>query len=141
MITRIRKRLRTIFYRARYERELDLELQFHVDMLTAQHLRSGLSPALARRAAIVEGFPRLEAKGWALRGCGAYFAYVTHPFAAPSDEVARRLVAAAGVLLLPGTMFGPGDDPAGARGLRIAYANVDRDGIAALFDRLGAAAL
>jgi putative ABC transport system permease protein len=52
MIGRIRKRLRTIVYRARYERELDLELQFHVDMLTAQHLRSGLSPALARRAAM-----------------------------------------------------------------------------------------
>ena len=52
MISRIRKRLRTILYRARYERELDLELQFHVDMLTAQHRRSGLSPALARRAAM-----------------------------------------------------------------------------------------
>jgi len=52
MITRIRKRLRTIRHRSRYERELDLELQFHLDMLTAQHLRSGLSPALARRAAL-----------------------------------------------------------------------------------------
>jgi hypothetical protein len=52
MTTRIRKRLRTILHRARYERELDLELQFHVDMLTAQHLRSGLPPALARRAAM-----------------------------------------------------------------------------------------
>ena len=52
MVTRIRKRLRTIRHRARYERELDLELQFHLDMLTAQHLRSGLSPALARRAAL-----------------------------------------------------------------------------------------
>jgi len=52
MITRIRKRLRTIRDRSRYERELDLELQFHLDMLTAQHQRSGLSPALARRAAL-----------------------------------------------------------------------------------------
>ena len=45
MISRIRKRLRTIRHRARYERELDVELQVHLDMLTAQHLRSGLSPA------------------------------------------------------------------------------------------------
>jgi aspartate/methionine/tyrosine aminotransferase len=96
---------------------------------------------LDRRAAIAEGFPRLAAKGWRLLGRGAFFAYVAHPFAAPSDEVARRLVAAAGVLLLPGTMFMPPDDPAGARGLRIAFANADRDGIGALLDRLEAVAL
>jgi aspartate/methionine/tyrosine aminotransferase len=91
---------------------------------------------LARRAAIRDGFPRLEAQGWRLLGLGAYFAYVRHPFATPSDALAPRLLREAGVLLLPGTMFRPDDDPDGARELRIAFANADRDGIAALFDRL-----
>ncbi|SDK13523.1 aminotransferase [Aliiruegeria lutimaris] len=91
---------------------------------------------LVRRRAIEEGFPRLAAKGWRLKGCGAYFAYVEHPFALPSDALAREMVEAAGVLCLPGTMFEPRGEPSGARHLRIAYANIDRAGIATLFDRL-----
>ncbi|MEO1000231.1 MAG: aminotransferase [Pseudomonadota bacterium] len=76
--------------------------------------------------------------GWRLRGAGAYFAYVEHPFADPSDHVARRLVREAGVLLLPGTMFAPTGDAAGARSLRIAFANADTTGIAELVRRLAA---
>ncbi|WP_210526675.1 aminotransferase [Rubellimicrobium arenae] len=91
---------------------------------------------LDRRAAMVEGFGRLGAKGWNLLGCGAYFAYATHPFEQPSDQLAKRLVREAGVLLLPGTMFMPDGMAEGARGLRIAFANVDREGIGALLDRL-----
>ncbi len=91
---------------------------------------------LDRRAAIEEGFPRLAAKGWKLLGCGAYFAYMQHPFDIPSDVLAQQLVAKAGVLALPGTMFMPDGDPDGARQLRIAFANVDRAGIDALFARL-----
>ena len=94
-----------------------------------------------RRTAIEEGFPRLAAKGWRLLGVGAYFAYVEHPFAIPSDEVARRLVAQAGVLLLPGTMFMPPEVPGGDRQLRIAFANIDRAGVGDLFDRLASVAL
>ena len=94
---------------------------------------------LGRRAALEAGFPRLAAKGWRLLGCGAYFAWAEHPFEEPSDAVARRLVAEAGVLLLPGTMFAPEGDPRGARGLRIAFANVGREGIGALVGRLEAA--
>ncbi len=93
---------------------------------------------LDRRAAIVGHFPKLAAKGWRLMGCGAYFAYVEHPFGEASDAVARRLVREAGVLLLPGTMFMPGDMARGARQLRIAFANVDRAEIGVLFDRLAA---
>jgi len=91
---------------------------------------------LDRRAAIVEGFPRLAAKGWRLLGCGAYFAYVEHPFDMPSDQLAKRLVAEAGVLCLPGTMFMPQDQPSGARQLRIAFANIDRADVGRLFERL-----
>jgi aspartate/methionine/tyrosine aminotransferase len=96
---------------------------------------------LDRRAAIVEGFPRLAAEGWRLLGCGAYFAYVEHPFDMPSDRLAQRLVQSAGVLLLPGTMFMPAEVPGGDRQLRIAFANTDRAGIGRLFDRLAAPGL
>jgi putative ABC transport system permease protein len=44
-------RLRTIFRRARIERELDTELLFHLDMQAAEYVRQGMSPERARRAA------------------------------------------------------------------------------------------
>ncbi|QYZ71421.1 aminotransferase [Neotabrizicola shimadae] len=91
---------------------------------------------LSRRAALVEGFARLP--GWRLLGCGAYFAYAEHPFSDASDVVAKRLVQEAGVLMLPGTMFQPEEAPEGKRQMRIAFANVDRAGIAALVARLAA---
>jgi aspartate/methionine/tyrosine aminotransferase len=82
--------------------------------------------------------------GWRLLGCGAYFAYVEHPFAVSSDALARDLVRAQSLLMLPGTMFAPtraeGGDGAGERQLRIAFANVDAAGLAELGRRLAAAA-
>ena len=45
------------------------------------------------------------------------------------------------MLVLPGTMFMPEEDSAGQRQLRIAFANVDRAGIAELFDRLSQVSL
>ncbi|TFL19711.1 aminotransferase [Jannaschia formosa] len=93
---------------------------------------------LARRAAMDAGFAKLA--DWRALGCGAYFAYVAHPFDMPSDAVARALVDRVSLLLLPGTMFGPSRAEGGSgraeATLRIAYANADRDGIAVLFDRL-----
>jgi len=91
---------------------------------------------LRRRAAMVEGFAALD--GWSLLGAGAYFAYVEHPFATPSDKLARALVSEAGVLLLPGTMFRPTGDAVALRQLRIAFANIDAGGIDTLFQRLAA---
>lgn len=92
---------------------------------------------LSRRAAVVEGFAPLAEQGWSLLGAGAYFAYVAHPHAMASDDLARHLVRSAGVLCLPGTMFMPPAQRAeGQRQLRIAFANVDRAGISALFERL-----
>jgi aspartate/methionine/tyrosine aminotransferase len=64
----------------------------------------------------------------------AYFAYLKHPFDMASDSLAQDLVKQAGVLTLPGTMFMP--DNGGQQHLRIAFANVDRAGITALFDSL-----
>ncbi|MCB1394791.1 MAG: aminotransferase [Rhodobacter sp.] len=89
---------------------------------------------LRRRTAMTVGFEGLD--GWELLGCGAYFAYARHPFDAPSPEVAKRLLAEAGVLMLPGTMFRPDGDPAGPREMRIAYANADAAQIDVLMERL-----
>ena len=96
---------------------------------------------LARGRAVKDGFARLAEQGWSLLGSGAYFAWVEHPFTLPSPDVARRLVAEAGVLLLPGTMFTPEGDMAAKRQLRVAFANVDSAGIGSFIDRLAGFAL
>ena len=98
----------------------------------SQWLAGERDEILDRRAAITEAFASLD--GWTLKGCGAYFAYVEHPYAMSSVDLARHLVNVEGVLMLPGTMFNP--DPAGHRQMRIAFANVDRAGITQLFERL-----
>ncbi|MBB1490818.1 MULTISPECIES: aminotransferase [unclassified Paracoccus (in: a-proteobacteria)] len=107
-----------------------------------QHLRDWLAgerqEILCRRAAMTRAMAGLE--GWRLKGCGAYFAWAEHPFAESSAQLAPRLVHEAGVLLLPGTMFMPEGDPEAARHVRIAFANVDEAGIAALAERLAAVA-
>lgn len=91
---------------------------------------------LARRAAMTQGFQALP--GWKLLGCGAYFAYVEHPFQESSVDLARRLVHQASILMLPGTMFQPADTAEGHRQMRIAFANVDVGRIGELFRRLAA---
>jgi len=93
---------------------------------------------LARRSAITAQMPALAAHGWQLLGLGGYFAYMRHPFAMSSADLAPLLVQEAGILCLPGTMFYPQDHAEGATQLRIAFANLDADGIATLFDRLRA---
>ena len=101
-----------------------------------QWLAGERAEILARRAAIEANMPKLTAKGWRLLGLGAYFAYVQHPFADSSADLAVKLVKDASVLALPGTMFRPSDDASGTREFRFAFANIDAGGIAVLFDRL-----
>ncbi|MGC1505634.1 MAG: aminotransferase [Sulfitobacter sp.] len=103
-----------------------------------QWLAGERAEILSRRAAIPQNMPKLAAKGWQLLGLGGYFAYMRHPFAKSSAEVAPALVKSASVLCLPGTMFYPAEDPAGKAQLRIAFANLDSAGISDLFDRLAA---
>ncbi|GAB1363173.1 aminotransferase [Rhodobacter sp.] len=91
---------------------------------------------LARRRAMTTGFHALE--GWTLLGCGAYFAYVEHPFDMASDALCKRLVDDCAILMLPGTMFQPENSAAGKRQIRIAFANVDAAGIDEMFRRLKA---
>jgi putative ABC transport system permease protein len=52
MGSHIRTRLASLFRRRKYERELDAELQFHIDMLTDQNVGAGMSIEEARRAAL-----------------------------------------------------------------------------------------
>ena len=54
MLSRIRSQLQTIFRRSRWEREMNDELQFHIEQ-RAEHLaRSGVPPAQALRQARLE---------------------------------------------------------------------------------------
>ncbi len=93
---------------------------------------------LARRSAITRGLQRLE--GWKTLGTGAYFAYVEHPFDMASDELAKALLGKQAILALPGTMFAPtrvdGGDGSAEQQLRMAFANIDADGIAELIARM-----
>ena len=99
-----------------------------------QWLAGERAEILARRGTIEEGFAKLP--DWHLCGAGAYFAYVRHPFDAPSEAPARRMVDEIAGLALPVSMFTPEGDPSGAAHPRIAFANIDTTGIATLMDRL-----
>jgi aspartate/methionine/tyrosine aminotransferase len=76
-----------------------------------------------RRAALVQAFARPDLK-FALVSCGAYFAWVRHPFGdAPgaAEALAKRLAHEQNMLTLPGSMFGPGQE----NFLRLAFANAE----------------
>jgi len=52
VIRRLTVRLGSLFRRERLERELDVELRYHIDMLVEQNIAAGMSPAAARREAL-----------------------------------------------------------------------------------------
>lgn len=103
-----------------------------------QHLGEWLAgeraEILRRRDAMIAGFRQLD--GWRLLGCGAYFAYVAHPFALPAPDLARAMVDRAHLLALPGTMFAPEGDAAAKGQMRLAFANADLNGIGQVITRL-----
>ncbi len=71
--------------------------------------------------------------GWRLDALGAYFAYLRLPDGAPDAMAAAETLAAEhGLLCLPGPFFGPGQQ----RHLRLAFANVGLEAIAAVPGRL-----
>ena len=68
-----------------------------------------------------------------LVSCGAYFAYVRHPFdGSASLDVARDLADRQNLLCLPGSFFGPQQDDY----LRLAFANVESRRFEELVERL-----
>ncbi|MFT5175993.1 MAG: aspartate/methionine/tyrosine aminotransferase [Gammaproteobacteria bacterium] len=86
----------------------------------------------ARVAALRAAFLRNELT-YQLVSSGTFFAWVRHPFVGePATDVARRLAREHGVLCVPGTTFGPGLEGY----LRFAFANLQRESMATLVDRL-----
>jgi aspartate/methionine/tyrosine aminotransferase len=70
---------------------------------------------------------------WRIESVGAYFAYLRHPFPEMTAQaVAEKLATERGVLCLPGSYFGPGQEGH----LRVAFANVGADILAGLTERL-----
>lgn len=53
LLSEISERVRAVFFRDRENRELEEELGFHIDMETDANIRRGMSPANARRQAIL----------------------------------------------------------------------------------------
>ncbi|MBM6594167.1 aminotransferase [Microvirga pudoricolor] len=73
-----------------------------------------------RRASVFQAAMR-SCYDWDIESAGAYFAYLRHPFADhTAQQVAERLATERGVLCLPGSYFGPGQD----NNLRVAFGNV-----------------
>lgn len=73
-----------------------------------------------------------ELAGWQITSMGAYFGYVRHPGTDGSIAMAEQLVRDAGVLTIPGTFFGDGQESF----LRFAFANAEVDAINQLPERL-----
>ena len=70
---------------------------------------------------------------WRIDSIGAYFAYMRHPFPRTTGaEIAERLAAERGILCLPGSCFGPGQDDH----LRVAFANIECHALRSIPPRL-----
>ena len=63
-LSTLRLRLRSLFRRAQVEQELEDELRFHVDQLTARHVGRGLSVEDARRTALRTTYGIEAVKDW-----------------------------------------------------------------------------
>ena len=50
-MSRLLRRLRRLIFRSRFERDVDRELAFHLDMETGHRARGAVDPAVARASA------------------------------------------------------------------------------------------
>jgi len=95
--------------------------------------RKGKARLMAERAAALRRVFATPGLAYKLLSCGAYFAYVRHPFAGQSSrDVARRLATENNLLCLPGSFFGPGQEDY----LRFAFANLDAERMPEIAQRL-----
>ena len=77
----------------------------------------------------------MGAPAWRIVSAGAYFAYLEHPFEGrTSIEVARNLAAEQNLLVIPGELFGPGQEHA----VRLAFGNLDAEQVPEVVARLAA---
>ncbi len=81
----------------------------------------------------------LEGTGYTVESCGAYYAFVRHPFTEEldSESVAKAMAGLVGVVVLPGAFFMPprSTDESGKR-LRFSIANVSKERLQELPQRL-----
>jgi len=70
MFAELIARIQALFRRRQLDDDLDQELQLHLDLLTEEHLRRGLSPEEARRAARLQvgGLPSIKESHREVRG-------------------------------------------------------------------------
>jgi len=101
-----------------------LALQYGLDNL--DHWVEGNRAMMTRRHDLfVEQFSQ-PGNRFSLVASGSFFGWVRHPFPGTSGrQVARRLVLEAGILTLPGEVFGPGLEDY----LRLAFGNITDSGI------------
>jgi aspartate/methionine/tyrosine aminotransferase len=86
----------------------------------AQWKQQKLNMAKEKAAALRQAFTHPDLS-YRLLSVGAFFAYVSHPFAEDAKTLAKRLAQKHDLLALPGSMFGPDQE----QYLRLAFANVD----------------
>lgn len=81
---------------------------------------------MERRHRVFKSEFEKEGNTFTLVASGPFFGWVRHPFAGKTGrEVARKLVREAGILLLPGEVFGPGLEGY----LRLAFGNIQEEAI------------
>ena len=97
-----------------------------------QAWKRGVCDELVNRADAIKAAFADPALEYSLLSAGAYFAYAKHPFDDTARNVARRLAQEFGVVCLPGSYFGTGQE----QYLRLAFANLEHDRFAELVDRL-----
>ena len=111
-------------------RPAQMVLPWAIDALAGW--RASNRDEIARRADALEAAV-VKLDGWSIGSIGAYFAYLRHPFVGENDsEVCARLAVGGGVLCLPGSFFGEGQEGF----LRVAFANVSVEEIAELPERI-----
>ena len=72
---------------------------------------------------------------WDLLSSGAYFAYLKFNGINTSQQVIEKLISEGSMLILPGTMFGPDKNQMLEQTFRVAFANIELNGIKEFVDR------
>ncbi len=89
---------------------------------------------LERQAHLLMNFANIN--NWDVVSSGAYFAYLRYELSDNSQKVVERLLKEASALILPGTMFGPKEDPNLQKTFRVAFANLEIPEIVEFCDRI-----